>query len=91
MPKEVDSRLREAILQVVEAQLRDNNPPATRETFTRLINEGHSEEEAKKLIGYVVASEVFGVLREGRRYDEDSFTAKLGALPQWPGVEESSE
>jgi hypothetical protein len=77
-----NQRLRGAILQVVEQQLRDNDPPVTRETFARLCGEGFPEDEAKKLIGYVVASEVFGVLREGRRYDEQAFAAKLMALPR---------
>ncbi|MDA8165845.1 MAG: hypothetical protein M0017_12540 [Desulfobacteraceae bacterium] len=83
-----DQRLRAAILQVVEKQLQDNDPPATREAFVRLRGEGFPENEAKKLIGYVVASEVFGVLREGRRYDEQAFAAKLKALPRLPWEEE---
>jgi hypothetical protein len=86
--KPIDQRLRGAILQVVEKQLEDNEPAATRETLTRLCREGLPEEEAKKLIGYVVASEVFDVLREGRRYDEQAFAAKLKALPRLPWEED---
>jgi hypothetical protein len=87
MTEVIEERLRRTILQVVEQQLRDNEPPATRQTFARLVREGFSEEEAKKLIGYVVAAEVFGVLREGRRYSERDFTAKLQALPRPPWEE----
>lgn len=82
--KPVDQRLRGAILQVVEQQLRDHEPAATREAFDRLCREGFPEDEAKKLIGYVVAAEFFEVLREGRPYNEQAITAKLKALPRLP-------
>jgi hypothetical protein len=88
MTEVIEERLRRTILQVVEQQIRDNEPPATRQTYARLLGEGFVEQEAKKLIGYVVAAEVFGVLREGRRYSEREFTAKLQALPRppWEGA-----
>jgi len=35
--------LKEAFLEVVENQLRDNDPPETKETLTRLIAAGHSD------------------------------------------------
>lgn len=79
-----NQKLRNAIIEVVKAQLRDNNPPATRQTFQRLQQEGFSEEETLKLIGYVVASEVFGVMKEGRRYDEKKYIKALNALPEPP-------
>jgi hypothetical protein len=93
MTEAIEERLRRAVLQAVEQQLRDNQPPVTRQTFARLIKEGFAEDEAKKMIGYVVAAEVFGVLREGRRYSERSFTAKLHALPRppWEGAEAGDE
>lgn len=79
-----NQRLHNAIIEVVKTQLRDNNPPATRQTFQRLQDEGFSEAEAMKLIGYVVATEVFGVMKEGRRYDEENFIQALNALPELP-------
>jgi hypothetical protein len=93
MTEAIEERLRRAVLQVVEQQLRDNLPAVTRQTFARLVREGFAEDEAKKLIGYVVAAEVFGVLREGRRYSEQRFTAKLQALPRppWEGAEAPDE
>ena len=55
---------RAAIMEVVENQLRDNDPPQTRQTFNRLIGAGHSEKEAKRLIGCVVSAEIFDVLKK---------------------------
>ncbi len=76
--------LRGQILEVVENQLRDNEPPETSATLTRLMTEGHSEHEAKKLIGCVVLAEMFEVLQEGRVYDRDRYVAALAALPEIP-------
>jgi hypothetical protein len=81
-------KLKNAILKVIHKQIRDNNPPATRETLVRLQKNGYSEEEALKLIGYVVASEVFSVFREDRRYDENKYIAALKALPKLPWEKE---
>jgi hypothetical protein len=75
-------RLRSAILEVISNQIRDNNPPETKQTLLRLQGQGFSEEEALKLIGYVVASEVFSVLKKKRTYDESRYIAALKALPE---------
>jgi len=39
------------VLEVVENQIRELNPPATKETLDRLIREGHEDDEARSLIG----------------------------------------
>jgi len=66
---EINPRLREAILEVVDNQLRDLDPPETKQTFDRLRADGVSEEEAKRLLGCVVASEIFEVLKWGQPFD----------------------
>lgn len=71
-----------ALLEVVENQLRDNTPPETKQTLDRLIKEGHSEEEAKRLIATVVATEIFGVLKNKRPYDQARYIAALNRLPK---------
>ena len=76
--------LRRQILEVVENQLRDNEPPETRATLTRLMAEGHSNYDAKKLIGCVVVAEMFEVLRHHQTYDQDRYVAALAALPEIP-------
>jgi len=76
--------VRAAILEVVENQLRDGAPPETRQTFERLVAAGHSAPEAKRLIGVVVASEIFNLLKRGEPYDEARFVAALRRLPKLP-------
>ena len=75
--EEFNPLLRRTVLDVVENQIRRNDPPETKETFDRLVNEGYSESDAKQLIGSVVAAEIFGVLKHGRRFDEEKFVSAL--------------
>lgn len=51
------SHLNATILEAVDTQLRDGTPPITRTTLERLKNEGHSEAEAKRLIGAALVAE----------------------------------
>ena len=76
--------LNKAVLEVVENQIRELNPPATKETLDRLIREGHDDDEARRLIGCVVASEIFDMLKNREPYDEDRYVAALRRLPEVP-------
>lgn len=84
MEKSDNIRLREAILEVISTQVRENDPPETKQALIRLQTQGFSEEEALKLVGYVVASEVFSVLKEDRRYDRGKYISALNDLPKLP-------
>jgi hypothetical protein len=78
------SRLLENILEVVENQMRDNLPPETRKTFERLLKEGHSQTEAKRLIGCALSAEIYEVLKNKREFDRRRYSAYLGRLPTMP-------
>ena len=83
-----NEKLRQAILEVINKQVRDNDPPETKQTLIRLQEDGFSEQEALKLIGYVVASEVFAVLKENRQYDHEKYIEALKGLPRLPWEKE---
>ena len=78
-------RLKEPVLEVVDNQLRSNDPPETRQTFDRLIDEGYSEKEAKELIGQVVTSEIFDVLKNQEPFNLKRFVKALNKLPKLSG------
>ncbi len=84
---QANKRLNKAIREVVENQLRDLDPPETKETFDRLIEEGYSEEQARTLIGFVVASEIFDILKNMEPYNHERFVEALRRLPELPGEE----
>jgi hypothetical protein len=77
-------RLTAAILEVVENQLRNHTPPETRQTFQRLLGAGHTADEAKRLIGCVVTTEIYDVLKHRAPFDQVRFVAALHRLPTLP-------
>lgn len=77
-------RLKAIIIEVVDNQLRANDPPETRSTLGRLIAEGHSENDAKELIACVVTSEIFGVMKNKEEFNHQRYVDALNKLPQLP-------
>ncbi|MFV0543334.1 MAG: hypothetical protein ACK5L8_06585 [Marinicella pacifica] len=75
---------REAILEAVENQLRDNNPPITQKTLVRLKSEGFSSEEAKRLISCALATEIAEVLHNKEPFNEARYQQMLNNLPAMP-------
>ncbi len=73
-----------AIMEVVDTQLRDGTPPQTRQTLDRLLADGHTEEDARRLIACAVTSEIFDVLTHKQPYDEARYLAALHRLPTLP-------
>ena len=78
----------EAIFEVIENQLRDNNPPITKETYTRLVSEGHSHDETMKLIGCAMTTEIFEILKNKQPFNEERYSQNLINLPDLPWEEE---
>ena len=73
-----------SLLEVVDTQLREGNPPETRQTFNRLVASGYSEKDARQLIGQVVLSEIFNVMKRKEPYNEARFIDALMRLPLLP-------
>lgn len=75
-------RLKKLILEIVDNQLRDNNPPVTRESYDKLLAAGYSVQEAKEKIGAVVIEEIYDVLKENQVYDEEKYSEALEHMVQ---------
>ena len=86
---EGQKRRRKIILKVVENQIRDNDPPETRQTLRRLIKQGFSREEAVELIGTVVVHELYNILKQNENFNQRRFVATLRQLPMLPYEEDS--
>ncbi|MCA9079882.1 MAG: hypothetical protein KDA58_04955 [Planctomycetaceae bacterium] len=76
--------VRAAILEIIENQMCDGTPPETKQTYDRLIADGHSHDDSMKLIGCVVSSEIFDVLKENQPFNQERYVAALHALPRLP-------
>ncbi len=56
--------LKAAILEVVENQIRDDNPPETRQTLERLLAAGYSRQQAIEMIGSSLVEEIWAILHD---------------------------
>ena len=74
----------EAIIEVVENQLKDNNPPETKEALKRLIKSGETRENAMRYIASVLSIEIFGALKNNEPYNNKRYLKNLKALPKLP-------
>lgn len=69
-----------AVFEIIENQLRDNNPPEVRQTFQRLLAEGQTQEEAIKLIGCAVSVEIFEIMQHQQPFNESRYVENLNNL-----------
>jgi hypothetical protein len=80
--------LKAAIMEVLDNQLRDHDPPETRATLERLLAEGTDREQARRLIGCVIAAEIFDVMKSNQPFDRERFITRLQRLPAMPWPDE---
>ena len=72
--------LKNSILEVVDDQLKMNEPACTRQTFDRLIELGSNEKEAKEKISAVLLEEMYYILKYKKKLDEQKYADKLNSL-----------
>lgn len=78
----VNLRLKKLILEVVNNQLKDNDPPVTKQAYEKLLGAGYSASEAKEKIGAVVLTEIYDVMKENQPYDEKKYAEALNEMVQ---------
>jgi len=74
--------VRAALSEVVEHQMRDGDPPETKETYDRLIADGHVHDETMRLTSHVVLFEMNDCTREEQPFNKGRFVVALNALPE---------
>ena len=77
-------RAGEALIETVENQIRDNDPPEVRVTLDRLMSLGESRENAMRYIGSVFSLEIYEILKHQTPFDEQRYVANLRSLPELP-------
>ena len=68
--------------------MKDNTPPITNETYKRLCTDGYTHEDAIKLIGCALSTELYEVMQNEQPFDESRYTNNLNALPKLPWDDE---
>ena len=87
MEEERSNIARDAMFEAIENQIRDGNPPVTKETYDRLVSDGYSHEETMKLIGSALTVEIFGALKNKEVFNEERYKKNLNNLPDLPWTE----
>lgn len=77
-----------AMLEVVENQIKANDPPQVKETFNRLRKLGINRKEAKKYIACALSVEIFEVMKYESEIDYDRYFKNLENLPELPWDDE---
>jgi hypothetical protein len=77
-------RAGEAIVEIIENQLKDNIPPAVRQTLDRLMRMGETRENAIRYIACALSTELFHVFKNNAEFNESRYTANLNSLPKLP-------
>jgi len=82
--EESNPRLKASFLEVVDNQLKANDPQETRQTLDRLIAQGISQDDAKIYIAQAVCVEVFNILKHNQPSDQARYLRNLQRLPKEP-------
>ncbi|MDD5924071.1 MAG: hypothetical protein PUC88_04705 [Clostridia bacterium] len=77
---EYNPELKELIIEVVENQISDNNPPITKITYDRLLSTGYTDKRAKEKIAAVLASHIYDIMKYDKIFDKEKYTKELSEL-----------
>ena len=76
----VNPHLKAAIVEVVENQIRDGDPPETRQTLERLLAAGYSRKQSIEMIRSALVEEIWAILHDHKLFDQARFAALLEHL-----------
>ncbi len=79
----VNYKLKAQLLEVVDNQLRDNDPKTTNRTLHRLLDLGYSETDSKEMIAAILVEEMYDVMKNNEVYNEKRYCKKLDKLPEY--------
>jgi hypothetical protein len=80
----IHNTFREKVFEVLETQLRENNPAETKTTLDRLIAMGYEDHEAKNLIVKCLMIEISDALNNNKLFNELRYIKNLLRLPNIP-------
>jgi len=77
-------RAGEAIVEAVENQLKEDNPPEANRTLKRLMAIGETRKNAIRYIGTALSVEVVEIFKNKTPFNEQRYINNLKALPELP-------
>ena len=82
-----DESIGMVIEQIVDKQIRRNDPPETAQTYQRLLQDSFTDVEARRLIYMAVQVELFRLMRYGEAFNNARFIGNLQGLPDLPDAD----
>ena len=82
--EETNPLLGEEMKKVVRNQIRQNDPPETKQTYDRLIKEGFPKDEVMRQLAVVVAAEIYDVTKNKEPFNQERYIKRLNDLPKEP-------
>jgi len=76
----MNPKMRSKLLEIVENQLKEDNPPHTKETLIKLMELGKTEEESKILIAGILVEEMYDIMKNQVPFNERRYAEKLAKL-----------
>ncbi len=74
--------LQAAVMETIDNQIRDNDPPETRRTLDRLRAEGFSRKDARIHIAQAVILEIWDTLKNRKEFNRERYLRNLKNLPR---------
>jgi hypothetical protein len=88
IPTRKHNVLREKVLEILEIQLTENNPPEAKTTFERLKAMDYEENDAKHLIVKCLIIEISDAMKCNKFFNEKRYVKNLKKLPNDPETED---
>ena len=82
--EETNPQLGEEMKKVVRNQIRQNDPPETKQTYDRLIKEGFPIDEVMRQLAVVVTAEIYDVTKNKEPFNQERYIKRLNNLPEEP-------
>lgn len=74
----------EAVVEVIENQLKNNEPAEVQRTLDRLMKMGETRENTIRYIACAFSIEIYEAIKNGSPYDEKRYVRNLKKLPTLP-------
>lgn len=81
---ETNPLLGEEMKKVVRNQIRQNDPPETKQAYDRLIKLGFPIDEVMRQLAVVLAAEIYDVTKSKEPFNQERFIKRLNDLPKEP-------
>jgi hypothetical protein len=73
--------LEEALLEAINNQIENNDPPETKQTYDRLMKEIKNHDEVMEYLGVVMRFEILDILKSKKPFDKKRYVERLNRLP----------